>query len=88
MAQKFAFRFYDPGQFCGPVTFFRASERASDKIGNEMEGWQKIIQNDLQIIDIPGDHHTVVEEPHIRDLAAKLGACIEQAQSAQGLTSA
>jgi len=47
----------------------------------EIEGWQKMVQNDFQIIAVPGNHSTVMIEPNICDLATKLAACIGQAQS-------
>ena len=79
--QKFAFRFYDPDQFCGPATLFRTSEVPLYLKEEEIEGWQKMVQNDFQIIAVPGNHSTVMIEPNICDLATKLAACIGQAQS-------
>ncbi len=39
-------------------------------------GWSKHVVN---IIKVPGDHHSMITEPHVQVLADKLKACIEQA---------
>ncbi|MGB8213214.1 MAG: AMP-binding protein [Anaerolineales bacterium] len=74
---NFAIRLYRPGHYSGPATVFKVPERPMEK----MEGWKEIIQKDLQIVNISGNHMTLLEDPYVRDLASKLNACIEQAQS-------
>jgi len=44
-------------------------------------GWDKFSSEPVQIYSVPGDHITMMTEPHVRVLAEKLRACLDKAQA-------
>jgi thioesterase domain-containing protein len=42
------------------------------------EGWKEFILGDLEIRPIRGAHDDIVDEPHVRVLAAELSDCLER----------
>jgi thioesterase domain-containing protein len=46
----------------------------------------RIIRGGIEVHEVSGDHDAMVLEPHVRSLAAKLRACLDEAM--QGKTSA
>jgi thioesterase domain-containing protein/acyl carrier protein len=72
---------YTPKVYPGKVTLFRASESVfiSSEGGDSDElGWDKVAAGGLEIHKVPGDHASLVAEPNVRVLAAKLKACIDR----------
>ncbi len=77
-----------------PITLFRAINPHSEKVmekeltksirtQNESLpdwGWNQFSNGAVEICEVPGDHISMVAEPHVQVLAQKLMACIEQAQ--------
>jgi thioesterase domain-containing protein len=57
----------------GRVTLFRAQEiaRAYDRIGPRL-GWGEAVLPNLEIIEVPGGHDSLVREPNVRVVAAGL----------------
>ncbi|WP_346364369.1 non-ribosomal peptide synthase/polyketide synthase [Bosea sp. (in: a-proteobacteria)] len=43
------------------------------------EGWRKLT-DELEIFDVPGDHGTMLLEPHVRELARHFNACLRRNQ--------
>ncbi|MEI2580369.1 amino acid adenylation domain-containing protein [Scytonema sp. PRP1] len=69
------------------VTFFKASEidavsHAYSEILDELGlGWDKFSAQPLDIHLVPGDHFTMLSEPHVQVLAKQLTICIERSQA-------
>jgi len=63
-------------KFSGKVVYFRAKDREIDRGG--YFGWENYARN-IEIQDVPGDHVTLLAEPHVQVLAKKLQASIDQA---------
>ena len=42
------------------------------------DGWHRLIRGGLEIRAIPGRHFEIMNEPHVRRLAAELAACLEE----------
>ena len=40
-----------------------------------------MIKGGLEIRPIPGRHHEIMDEPHVRTLAAELAECLEERQA-------
>jgi len=40
-------------------------------------GWAKFIDGNISIIDVPGDHLSMLKEPQVRELAVKLNLVLE-----------
>jgi len=76
----------------GRITLFRSSEEqvkhSTDEKFTEIRrepvwNWSQLSAQPVEIHQVPGDHITMMIEPHVRALADKLRGCLEQAQLAQ-----
>jgi thioesterase domain-containing protein len=45
-----------------------------------IEGWSQLSSEPIQVYDVPGNHFTMLNEPHVRMLAEQLRSCLEQTQ--------
>ncbi|MFL6196330.1 MAG: thioesterase domain-containing protein [Thermoanaerobaculia bacterium] len=67
-----AFRRYAPRPYPGPITLIRAEKAAFDPgLGPDL-GWEKLSPQPVDRLDVPGDHITLLAEPHVRTLAERL----------------
>jgi acetoacetyl-CoA synthetase len=66
-----AFHSYRPRLHSGPTTFFHALQRAPDYC-NPLPILRAATEDQLNIVDVPGDHFTMIQEPHVRQLAARV----------------
>ncbi|MBN3925717.1 SDR family NAD(P)-dependent oxidoreductase [Nostoc sp. NMS4] len=74
-----SFRSYIPQIYPDKITFFRASEmlpedfRDTELDRDDMAaGWEKISLKPIEIIDVPGNHLTMFNKPHVQVLAEQL----------------
>lgn len=76
----------------GRITLFRASKPSvftklylptpEDWYNRDPQhGWGNLAGGGLEIHDVPGDHFSLFEEPHVQVLAEKLRACLDEAQT-------
>jgi thioesterase domain-containing protein/acyl carrier protein len=74
-----AARDYVPGLYDGRVTLFWASRdlRASFDL---VEGWRVLAEGGMEVQEIPGTHLNIIKEPHVAELALKLGESLARAQ--------
>ncbi|MCC5611553.1 condensation domain-containing protein [Nostoc sp. CHAB 5834] len=83
---------YTPKVYPGRVTLFRASEPSTfNKLylptpkdwssRDPQHGWSGLASEGLEIHDVPGDHFSLFQEPHVQVLAQKLKACLNQVQT-------
>jgi len=70
----FQYRPYD-----GDIVLFRARARPLFHAQTRDLGWQSLVRS-VRVIATPGNHHTLMLEPHIRDVARSLGAVVEAAE--------
>jgi aspartate racemase len=71
---------YQPPPYHGAVTLFRSEQNFADPQLNRDLGWSDFALGDVQIVPMPGDHVSLVIEPHnMRLLAARITETIEQA---------
>jgi thioesterase domain-containing protein len=77
-----AFRGYRFRPYGGPATLFRAS--VAPETGDPVaEGWRRLVPG-LEVVRVPGDHNTMVREPHAQTLAERLSAVLERAAGEGG----
>ena len=77
------------------MTFFRASDTGgyaftTEPIPDFGEAWSACSPHPVVRHDVPGTHSTMIFEPHVRTLAARLRACLDEAdppEDAPGATS-
>jgi thioesterase domain-containing protein len=75
---------YVPQVYPGKITLLRASEMvAEDSRGVFAQsfqkpalGWGKLTTEPIEIHEVPGDHVTMLAEPHVQVLADKLKCCL------------
>jgi thioesterase domain-containing protein len=62
-----------PGPYAGRVTLFRAREmdRVYSHVGPRL-GWEPALLPRLEVVEVPGNHDTVVREPNVGVLASLL----------------
>jgi len=73
-------RRYPPGVYPGKLTVLRATQVDPELLGVGPElGWSEFAKGGIQAFDVPGDHHSLLQEPHIGVLAATLKECLEAA---------
>jgi thioesterase domain-containing protein len=70
-----AYQRYTPGPWAGRLTLFRTA--AGDAAFAEPTlGWSAFAGDGVEIIDIPGDHITLVRPPHVEELAEQIFAAL------------
>ncbi len=69
-----AVRRYVPSAYPGRITLLRSSERASG--GDLTLGWSPLAAGGMDVRTVPGDHFTMLREPHVRVLAERLEECL------------
>jgi amino acid adenylation domain-containing protein len=70
---------YGPGSFPGKITLFRVNERPSYVLSDLTAGW-KDYAAELEILDVPGTHASLLQEPHIDRLASEMKKSLLVAQ--------
>jgi non-ribosomal peptide synthetase component F/thioesterase domain-containing protein/acyl carrier protein len=69
---------YTPKPYPGRVTLFRAAGRTAEYGNDPALGWEEVVRGEIRIITVPGDHMTILEEPHVWNLVEQLSACLEE----------
>ncbi|MER5427595.1 type I polyketide synthase [Streptomyces sp. NPDC002588] len=77
-----------PGRHDGPVVLYRATEPAPHTVrdpayerDDEALGWDEVCQ-DLTVVPVPGHHLSLLDPPHVDELAAHLRRTLAAADSA------
>ena len=78
-----ALRSYLPGPYAGRVTLFRAVESTTLHRDTTL-GWRALASRGVEVHEIPGDHYSMVREPHLRVLAERIKDCLDEALSSRG----
>jgi thioesterase domain-containing protein/acyl carrier protein len=73
-----ALRDYAPPPYPGAVAFFSASGEPPEFRQEKQAGWA-VLADTVDVQEVPGDHITMMNEPHVGALAARLAACLDRA---------
>jgi amino acid adenylation domain-containing protein len=87
---------YRPGPCSGGLTFFRSRE-GTDFGGmgdlfpwinglDHAAAWEVLTGCPVEVHEIPGDHRTLMDEPHVKVLGERLRFCIERIDSGSNRT--
>ncbi|MBI3418287.1 MAG: amino acid adenylation domain-containing protein [Verrucomicrobia bacterium] len=76
-ANFFAEKNYRPQPYSGHITVFVATDRFVGTTLDTRVGWQGLALGGVTMREVPGDHLSIVEEPHVQVLAAKLKQCLD-----------
>jgi thioesterase domain-containing protein len=74
-------RSYIPQAYRGRVILFRASERRDIALSDPSIGWGELVDNGVEIQMAPGDHYTMLREPHVQVLAERLRTYLQEVQT-------
>jgi thioesterase domain-containing protein len=80
-AQKAALRRHRPCRCERPVAVFRASVTSRRLAADATLGWRDVAGRVVAIERVPGNHHSVTTEPHVRALARSLRRVLDKAQA-------
>ncbi|MET0283871.1 MAG: beta-ketoacyl synthase N-terminal-like domain-containing protein [Polyangiales bacterium] len=80
---------YQPTPYDGDAVLFRVRADRSrgelDYSEDEQNGWGGVVTGGIEIIDVPGSHTSIVEEPHVRALAQSVRNVLDRALRRFGL---
>ena len=71
-----AIRNYTPQTYSGRMTFFCAVEEVCPE--ENLTGWQRLAQGGVEVVEVSGDHQTMIKEPCVQELAGALEKSISQ----------
>ena len=83
-ANGIAERRYVPRPYNGRIHLFWCSELAVRAYQDTRLSWADIAGDGLETHVVPGNHMSMVEEPHVQVLAAKLRRCLERTDQRRG----
>ena len=72
-------------RFSGAIQLVLATESIFDGLSERLDprvGWRTLAEGGLQIFRVPGNHLSMLQEPHVRELAATLKVILDKADSA------
>ena len=71
-------RDFVPSSYRGRIAVFRTERQPRNRIHDSQLGWGKLAKGGVDLHFIPGDHDSVLKEPHVQGLAAALKKCLRQ----------
>ncbi|MGE0650495.1 MAG: AMP-binding protein [Alphaproteobacteria bacterium] len=74
---------YRPRPYDGDAVLFKAQRNAWNH-PDQHDGWYRLIKGNLEIRPITGTHFEIMNQPHVRTVAAELADALEQARAAVG----
>ncbi|MQA65516.1 MAG: AMP-binding protein [Alphaproteobacteria bacterium] len=77
-------RAYRVQPYDGDATLFKA-ELSARTHSDAHDGWYKLVRGRLEIRPIPGTHHEIMNQPHVRTVAVELADEIDKARAAYAM---
>jgi amino acid adenylation domain-containing protein len=75
---------YETLKYPGRIDLFRPQQQLAHTPSDPTAGWGALAAGGVELHVTPGDHYSMINLPHARVLAERLGACIEAALAAAG----
>lgn len=75
-----AVKAYMPSPYNGKLTVIKAGQSWGPK---EM-GWEKLARGGMEVVVVPGDHYSLIKEPHVQALTRELVARLEAGPAMAG----
>jgi thioesterase domain-containing protein/acyl carrier protein len=69
---KIALRHYKAQSYNGNITIMRTGQGRIMALGRRTLGWASITRGALRVLDVPGQHLTMLDAPHLQPVAEKL----------------
>ena len=76
---------YSPQPLVGRITLFKAEETAAEQ-GDSARSWDEFALEGVERLIVPGDHYTMVSEPHVSVLAEYLARSVKDATTGEMMT--
>lgn len=76
---KRVMRLYRPGPYDGAVLLLSGEWRT-----REDRGWREVVRGPFEVVDIPGEHRSLLEEPHVAVVAEVLHDAFDRAETSAG----
>lgn len=73
---------YAPKFYSDKITLLRTAESTGKAAQDLTMGWSQLAK-EVEVHSMPGNHLTMLRQPHVQQVAAKIQACIEQEQCKQ-----
>jgi thioesterase domain-containing protein/acyl carrier protein len=70
---------YTPGRYGGRITQMMCSDWAERSYEDRRLAWSSVAEGGLEVHIVPGNHLTMVEEPHVQVLALELQRALDRA---------
>ncbi|MEM7252481.1 MAG: alpha/beta fold hydrolase [Pseudomonadota bacterium] len=70
---------HEPTRYAGPILYFMADENRRERL----EAWRQLALGTFDVVPVPGDHHSMLEDPNIRVLVERLFTRVGWAQQAR-----
>jgi len=70
--------YYETPLYAGDVALFQPADRPD--VLDYRQGWREVVRGAFATFEIPGGHRTMLEEPFVEELGARLDACLHRAQ--------
>ena len=71
---------YQPKPYSGEITLFRAKKQGLSNFNHTLY-WDALVGDRVSVTVIPGTHESMLKEPNVQIIAAKLRSLLEQAQT-------
>jgi thioesterase domain-containing protein len=71
---------YEPRAYPYKINLFKATDLRGARARDATQGWRMLAAGGVDVHRVPGDHMSLLRQPHVQVLAAKLAACLEEAQ--------
>ena len=68
---------YEHRPYPAPVVYFRASRTGAR--GGQREGWRGILTGQVEVVDVPGNHSSIMTEPEVETLGARMSEKLAEA---------
>ncbi len=85
LANGIALQTYESGDYAGPMTLLRAADETVDY--GPLLGWDKVVSRRFTLVAVPGDHNSMMYEPHVQALAQHINETGLAMQPRQALAS-
>ena len=72
---------YRPQEYPGLITLLRACEQSGVAPQDPTLGWGKLATGGVEVQPVPGNHYTMLREPHVQVLAERLRTVLRDVQA-------
>jgi thioesterase domain-containing protein len=69
---------YLPGTYAGRVILFNNRSQSLTRTPDPLRGWGRLVRGPLEVRQIAGSHHNILQPPHVATLARELRQSLEQ----------